>query len=45
MNDGKTASEVSAVADALAGFPLNGEQEDYLEGVALRLEERAGVGR
>ena len=27
------------VADALAGFPLNQEQEDYLEAAALLLEE------
>ena len=30
-------------ADALAGFPLNEEQEDYLEAVALFLEEYEGT--
>jgi antitoxin component HigA of HigAB toxin-antitoxin module len=35
---------VSAVADALAGFPLSEEQEDYLAAVALFLEEYEGDG-
>jgi antitoxin component HigA of HigAB toxin-antitoxin module len=39
IHDRKTAAEATAVADALAGFPLNAEQEDYLEAVALFLEE------
>ena len=42
IHDRKTAAEATAVADALAGFPLNEEQEDYLEAVALFLEEYEG---
>jgi antitoxin component HigA of HigAB toxin-antitoxin module len=38
----EAAAEATAVADALAGFPLNEEQEDYLEAVALFLEEYEG---
>jgi len=43
IHDRKTAAEATAVADALAGFPLNDEQEDYLEAVALFLEEYEGT--
>ena len=43
IHDRKTAAEATAVADALAGFPLNEEQEDYLEAVALFLEEYEGI--
>ncbi len=43
IHDRKTAAEATAVADALAGFPLNEEQEDYLEAVALFLEEYEGT--
>jgi len=43
IHDRKTAAEATAVADALAGFPLNQEQEDYLEAVALFLEEYEGT--
>jgi antitoxin component HigA of HigAB toxin-antitoxin module len=43
IHDRKTAAEATAVADALAGFPLNEEQEDYLEAVALFLEEHEGT--
>lgn len=43
IHDRKTAAEATAVADALAGFALNEEQEDYLEAIALFLEEYEGV--
>jgi antitoxin component HigA of HigAB toxin-antitoxin module len=43
IHDRKTAAEATVVADALAGFPLNEEQEDYLEAVALFLEEYEGT--
>ena len=42
IHDRKAAAEATAVADALAGFPLSEEQEDYLEAVALFLEEYEG---
>jgi antitoxin component HigA of HigAB toxin-antitoxin module len=43
IHDRKTAAEATAVADVLAGFSLNEEQEDYLEAVALFLEEYEGT--
>jgi antitoxin component HigA of HigAB toxin-antitoxin module len=43
IHDRNAAAEATAVADALAGFPLNEEQEDYLEAVALFLEEYEGT--
>ena len=43
IHDRKTAAEATAVADALAGFQLNEEQEDYLEAVALFLGEYEGA--
>jgi antitoxin component HigA of HigAB toxin-antitoxin module len=43
IHDRKTAAEATAVAGALAGFQLNEEQEDYLEAVALFLEDYEGA--
>jgi HTH-type transcriptional regulator / antitoxin HigA len=43
IHDRKTAAGATAVADALAGFQLNEEQEDYLEAVALFLDEYEGT--
>lgn len=45
IHDRKTAADATAAADALAGFPLTEEQGDYLEAVALFLEEYEGSHR
>lgn len=39
VHDAAQAREASAVVTALAGFPLNPEQEDYLEAVSHFLDE------
>lgn len=42
IHDDATNEEATAMIDALAGFPLNQEQEDYLEAVSHFVTEYEG---
>ena len=43
IHDKKGCEEATSIVDALAGFDLSTDQEDYLEAVAIFLEEYEGA--